>query len=163
MITVRIVPEFPGLVIADTGLLWGPSGQRLEPFPDKDGYLRFNLCLGAGRRRQYSVHTAVCTAYHGPKPEGADVVRHLDGDPANNRASNLRWGTYVENEADKRLHGRAATGERNPGAKLTEADVQLIRQAPRYYGFRRDLADRYGISVTTVSQIRAGETWRALV
>lgn len=156
---VRITPEFPRLVISDTGVLWGPSGRRLSPFPDRYGYFRFNLYTGPGQWAQYSVHTVVCTAFQGPRPEGL-MVRHLDGDPANNWASNLRWGTQTENEADKLLHGTRPLGESHPQARLTEADIRIIREHPKYYGFRRDLAARYCVSVTTISQIRAGETWR---
>lgn len=155
---VRLTPEFPRLVIADDGTLWGPSGKRLRPFRDKTEYLKFNLYRGQGRWSQHGVHIAVCTAYHGPRPDG-QVVRHLDGNPRNNRADNLCWGTGAENEADKILHGTALLGELHPQAKLTASDVRAIRSAPPYYGYRRDLAARYGVSVGTISQIRTGQTW----
>jgi hypothetical protein len=158
---VRIVPEFPRLMVSDTGVLWGPSGRRLKPFPDRRGYLRFNLYRGSGQWTQHGVHAAVCIAFHGPRPDGLQV-RHLDGNPLNNHASNLVWGTQTENESDKVLHGTRPMGMAHPHVKLTEADVRAIREHPRYYGFRRDLAVRYGISVGTVSEIRAGVTWRHL-
>lgn len=155
---VRITPEFPSLVISDTGEVWGPSGKRLTAFPDKDGYPRFNTYQG-GRWTQHSVHTAVCTAYHGPRPDGQQV-RHKDGNPANNRAENLCWGTQLENEEDKRKHGRTARGESHGMARLTGDDVLEIRAYPKFHGYREALSQRYGISPTQVSHIRSGKSWR---
>lgn len=61
--------------------------------------------LGAGRRTY--VHTFVCEAFHGPRPEPEWQVRHLNGDCLDNRAENLAWGTCSENHLDKRAHGTA--------------------------------------------------------
>ena len=66
------------------------------------------------------VHLLVCTAFHGPKPPEKDLVAHWDGDGFNNRAENLRWATYVENEEDKRRHGRHMLGERHHSCKLSD-------------------------------------------
>lgn len=158
----RIVSEFPGLVISDCGTLWGPSGKRLRTFVPKRGpYPRFNLYQGGGKWKQYGVHTVVCIAFHGPRPEGM-MVRHLDGNPLNNKASNLCWGTQQENEADKKRHGTATIGERHPSAVLTEQQVIKIRSHSQRRGIGAELAREYGISETAVSYIRNGKTWRHL-
>jgi hypothetical protein len=57
--------------------------------------------------------------------------RHLDGDRANNRASNLAWGTPRANYEDAVLHGTATigfAGETHPGAKLTDAQAAELRR-----------------------------------
>jgi hypothetical protein len=51
------------------------------------------------------VHVCVAGAFLGPRPPGHQV-RHLDGDPLNNRVENLAWGTPSENQHDKIQHGR---------------------------------------------------------
>ena len=58
-------------------------------------------------KRTHMVHELVCAAFHGakPSPGRSCEVRHLDGDPWNNRADNLCWGTHSENEMDKLQHG----------------------------------------------------------
>lgn len=66
---------------------------------NKHGHLKVTL----GGRRIW-VHRAVALAFHGPCPEGLEV-RHLDGAPANNAPSNLKYGTRSENNYDKRQHG----------------------------------------------------------
>lgn len=159
---VRITPEFPGLVVGDCGTLWGPSGRRLKPFTGaRDTYLQFNLYLSPGRWKRHMVHAAVCTAFHGPRPKGL-IVRHLDGDSVNNRAGNLRWGTQEENEADKILHGTAPQGENHGAAKLTETEVIEIRSAPQRRGIITELAMTYGVSHSTITNIRTGRNWRHL-
>jgi hypothetical protein len=57
-----------------------------------------------GRGGSILTHRVVARAFHGEPPHGAEV-RHMDGDPANNRASNLRWGTSSENKFDAVRHG----------------------------------------------------------
>jgi len=54
--------------------------------------------------RKVGLHTLVCAAFRGPRPAKA-VVRHLNGDPTDDRAENLDWGTQSENIRDSVLHG----------------------------------------------------------
>jgi hypothetical protein len=56
-------------------------------------------------------------------------VRHLDGDPKNNRPENLAWGTQEENWMDRRAHGRARDGEEHWASKLTNEERAHIRWA----------------------------------
>ncbi len=51
-----------------------------------------------------SVHRMVAESFIGPIPDGM-VVRHLDGEPTNNRVTNLAIGSHSENHLDKRRHG----------------------------------------------------------
>jgi len=69
--------------------------------------------------KSYKVHRLVCEAFHGPSPKDKPVCMHLDENSANNRPSNLAWGTQKENlnaPAVKEYH-RARTGEHNPRIK----------------------------------------------
>lgn len=160
---VRITPEFPGLVIAECGTLWGPSGRKLKPFiRERDPYLQFNLYLPGQRARRCRVHVAVCTAFHGPRCQQRPIVRHLDGNRFNNQVDNLRWGTQEENEADKILHGTAPRGENHGASKLKEPQVREILTAPSRRGLARELAELYGVSASMISNIRTGRNWRHL-
>ena len=69
-----------------------------------------------GVQKPRQVHKIVMEAFVGPCPEGMEV-RHLDGDPGNNRwapgteeetvaaGGNLIYGTHAENMQDKHRHG----------------------------------------------------------
>ena len=45
----------------------------------------------------YKVHRLVCEAFHGPAPSDTPNCLHIDENAANNRSSNLKWGTQKEN------------------------------------------------------------------
>lgn len=59
-----------------------------------------------GGLKTYSIHRLVARAFLG-EPSSRQVVRHLNGNPSDNRLLNLRWGTYAENGADMARHGRS--------------------------------------------------------
>ena len=80
------------------------KGRAIRPAKNKAGHLWFNVCR-EGRRKKMYVHRAVATAFIGPVPDGMEV-RHLDGDPENNRVDNLTYGTRSENMWDRVHHGR---------------------------------------------------------
>lgn len=106
--------------------------------------------------KQRPVHQLVLEAFVGPRPENCEV-RHLDGDPSNNRLDNLAWGTKAENQADKIRHGTILYGTANPASKLTEADVLAIRASNKR---QVDLARIYGVSQPIISAIRLRKIWK---
>lgn len=50
------------------------------------------------------VHRLVAETFLGPCPDGMEV-RHLNGDPADNRVENLAYGSRRENMLDRSAHG----------------------------------------------------------
>lgn len=91
-------------------VLVGPSGRRrrftgrvLRTFTSAWGYPELKL-MRHGQRSNCTVHQLVLLAFVGPRPEGL-VTRHLNGDPADNRLTNLAYGTPTENMHDRTRHG----------------------------------------------------------
>lgn len=149
----------------------------LRPVPRDSGHLKVSISPDRTvRAKCVYVHTLVMLAFRGPCPPGYQC-RHLNGDPADNRLGNLRWGTAKENARDRDLHGRTARGERSGfhthphlfrgemhwarrfperrarTARVTEAEVRAIRASQAALS---DIALRYGISQSYVSNIRSG-------
>lgn len=80
----------------------GPKvpGGILKPGVHAKGHLQVQL----GKGRMVQVHHLVMFAFVGPRPEGLEIC-HGNGDPADNRLGNLRYGTRSDNEWDKVRHG----------------------------------------------------------
>ena len=133
-------------------------GRVLVLRPTAKGYRSVSLCSEAGQRTRL-VHHLVLDAFVGTKMPGQEC-RHLNGDRADNRLVNLAWGTSAENHNDTVRHGRTTQGERNPMAKLSEADVRAIRAARARGESQRSVATRFGITPTLVSQIDRRVVWR---
>jgi len=89
------------------------------------------------------------------------VVGIWTGIKKNNLPTNLKWGTYAENEADKKRHGTAAIGSRQGSAKLTDEAVRIIR-ASIPYGFWNagDAAKVFGVDRSTIGRIVRGKNWK---
>jgi hypothetical protein len=79
------------------------TGRVLSPGAYSNGRLFVILRDGQhGYNRQ--VARLVLAAFVGACPPGMEC-RHLNGNHTDNRIENLAWGTHVENEADKKIHG----------------------------------------------------------
>lgn len=110
-------------------------------------------------RKNMPVHILVCTAFHGEKPQGCEVL-HKDGDRRNARAENLRWGTRAENIADAYAHGtNPHHGETSPFAKLTQQSVDEIRAALAAGNSAPSLANKYSVCADTIRNIQKRKTW----
>ena len=90
---------------------------------------------------------------HGSIPDGLFVM-HLCDIPACVNPRHLTVGTVTDNNRDCRTKGRAVnvTGERHGRSKLTDEQVAVIRA---HTGRMRDLAERFGVSPSTISYIRS--------
>jgi hypothetical protein len=111
-----------------------------------------------GVRTVHTVHKLVLEAFRGKAPLGKECA-HNNGVRHDNRLTNLRWATRVENFADKRKHGTRLWGETGPSAKLTAAQVQHIRTLARTHS-QCAIGRMYGVGGWTIGRILHGETWR---
>lgn len=136
-----------------------PSGGREMKLKQLEhGYMSVGLNY-QGSRRDLCVHRLVLVAFRGRHPT-RDHCRHLNGDRADNRLSNLRWGTPAENYEDARDHGTAPIGEKQYRSKMTEQQVLEMRR--RYMSgqvSQREIASEYGVKQSTVGKIVTGENW----
>lgn len=104
----RPIEGFTSYEVSDEGQVRShrrATPRVLRPATDPKGYRLVTLFRGdRATRRNYRVHSLVMAAFVGPRPEGQQV-RHLNGDPADNRLSNLAYGTPQQNVRDCFDHG----------------------------------------------------------
>ncbi|QBI97752.1 HNH endonuclease [Mycobacterium phage Zeuska] len=77
------------------------TGKTLRPGTMVSGHRYVTI---ARPSRTALVHTLVMEAFVGPRPEGYEI-RHLNGNPDDNRLENLQYGTRSENAEDSKAHG----------------------------------------------------------
>lgn len=160
----RPVPGHQGYEVSDLGSVRSYRNRQGHPIPEprllSPGTVKGYKHIKLGRSRQTKVHILVLEAFVGPRPDGM-VCRHLDGNPLNNRLSNLRWGTPEENYADRHRHGTHNTGSRNGRAKVDEWAVLAIKERLKAGEKQAVIATDFGISCGIVAHISAGRTWKS--
>lgn len=96
------VNDSDNYMVSTHGRVWSIKSQKmLKPKRlDKHGHIGCCLCNGTKGTEKYRyIHRLMAEAFL-PKPDGCDVVRHLNDDPTYNFIDNLAWGTQKDNMHD---------------------------------------------------------------
>jgi hypothetical protein len=120
---------------------------------DAQGYGSFLLRPGV---HAVGAHRVALSTAVGPIPAGMFVCHRCDNRACVN-PDHLFLGTVSDNHADMVAKQRHAHGERQNKAKLTARLVREIRTSSEPL---QSLADRLGVSISAVSLVRRGRTWR---
>lgn len=127
----------------------------LKQAPNGDGHLKVTLCR-PGVRVSCFVHRLVLEAFDRPCPPGMECL-HGPGGPADNRwPENIRWGTPVQNCAER----NTALGERHGFAKLTDVIVRECRQRHAQGETTASLAQQFGVAERVMGKAINRESWR---
>lgn len=159
---LKPVPDYPNYCADKDGNIWSLwyHGQRDKPkllkaYKTRRGYLKVTLWRN-GKQNYRFVHRIILETFIGKCPDGYESL-HSDGNKENNCLSNLRWGTAIENQKEKILHGNIARGERAGPSKLNEYQVKQIL---KMNGGRQTIADLFGVSYGAIRAIKTGRTWK---
>lgn len=135
-----------------TGKCWEWTGA-----PDRNGYGRLNIdgVPVLAHRISWELHNGKITS--------AEHVLHKCDNPKCVRPRHLFLGDQAANNADmiakKRFRPGVSKGEMHGCAKLTDAQALEIRKSAER---GVDLAARYGVTTTTIYDIKNGKIWRHL-
>lgn len=124
---------------------------------DVGGYRKVTL-YKSGKRYQIWVHRLVLLSFVGGPSDGEECA-HLDGNPCNNRLTNLKWAPKQENESHKESHGTRLRGERQHSSKLKASDIPKIFAMKRTRKSLQEIADAFGVSDTSILNVLQGKTW----
>ena len=177
------IPGFEGLYeVSDFGRVRSAyrkptfKGRVRSPNLTVKGYLSVVLYKEGKRESPIGIHRLVAWAFLGPQPAKI-VVNHLDGNPRNNRLSNLEYCTRKEDAQHalrtglkpvgdrhwSRLHPELrARGEGHGMAKLSEKQAREIKHLLANGVGPTAAARRVGCSVKSAKDISAGKTWKHL-
>lgn len=172
---VRYAEIKPGYCVGDDGTVWScwkrlslgrgygttsvlsNQWHQLKPRPNHSGHMQVDL----GWHDRRIVHRLVLESFVGPCPPGMEAC-HWDGDPGNNKLTNLRWDTRKANAADMVRHGTVLAGEKANAAVLTEAAVLEVVAMGRAGKSQRSIARFFGVGQSTIRRILRGQTWSHL-
>ena len=125
---------YRGVGVTRDGRVVNKFGQLKTQFLN-GGYLR----AACNDHRFIGVHTLVCAAYHGSPPSEQCTADHIDKNPQNNHADNLRWATPQQQALNK----TSSFGVRAVDAKTSE----VLGTWPS----SKAAADAMGVSASTIS------------
>lgn len=109
-----------------------------------------------GTRRHRLTHVVAYELAFGPLTPEKPIVMHVCDNPPCCNPEHLRAGTIADNNRDMAEKKRSARGERNHRAKLTQSEVDTIRQSKESATI---LAPVYNVSRKTIARIQQGKTW----
>lgn len=110
--------------------------------------------------KQVPAHRISFSCFNGPIPEGHHVCHRCDK-PACVNPDHLFTGTNHDNVRDMHAKGRArkAFGLQSSNGKLSEKQVVEIRSSTAR---AKDLASKFGVKSSTISNIRSGRLHKHL-
>jgi hypothetical protein len=156
----KAVPGYMGKYATTTeGRLLGPRGV-IKGSPNNRGYPMATLTHPvSGRSETVYIHHVIARTFIGDMPEG-HRCRLIDRDPSNLRPENLTYEPKRKpTEPSTSGHCR---GEDHPKAKMsgmTEENVRSIRRMAKRGWHQTDLAELFGTSQPTISNIVHRITW----
>ncbi len=146
---------YPKYKISNKGKIDGPKGIRAI-IHNQSGYQVVDLHNDIGSK-QFMTHILVAQAFI-PNPNNLPQVNHKDGNKDNCEDYNLEWVTAKQNIVHATHTGlRNYKGEGNPANKLTQEQVNYIRQHPKIS--QTILAKQFNIHPSTISKIRRKLLW----
>ena len=89
--------------VSNLGRAKNINKNRLLTIYDANGTRKYGeVCIA---RKVKTIHTVVCTVFHGPRPSSLHEAHHKDSNTKNNRADNLEW--ILGDENNKIAHAKA--------------------------------------------------------
>lgn len=160
----RAIASVPAYEVGEDGRVWSSlSGRYLKP-RIVNGYAAVTLCDG-NKRRQFTVHMLVLSAFVGERPVGF-VCNHKNGIRTDNRVDNLEWVTQSDNVKHAYDSGLRTIDEAHRercaamGAARKSYTDEQARSIVQAYCHKRgqitSLAKQFGLSRDTVANIISG-------
>lgn len=149
-----------GTIIRKDGKPYTIKEKIMKPTKTRHGYLLIELKIDL--HEKFLVHRLVLETFNPIENMKNLQVNHIDGDKSNNHIKNLEWVTRTENmqHAIKTglFHPENRCGEKHPLCQLTEMQISEIKEKLKENkrGLQHQLALEYGVSDTTISEIKTG-------
>lgn len=135
-------------------------GELLKPLGKK--YYSYTLMSDTGQLATIRANRLVLFVFKGPPPTPKHQAAHWDDNQKDNRLGNLRWATSKENGEDKIRNDKAAKGEGNAAAVLTEENVLGARKDYKKGHTLHELTVKYKVTTAPLWAAITGKSWAHL-
>jgi hypothetical protein len=164
------IPDFPGYKAGADGHIYSfKVRERIDynRIPKRlsahsggtSAYLQVSL-RRSGRTFIRTVHSLVCTAFHGERPIGL-TASHINGNYLDNRPTNICWEPLKLNHRRKIEHGTDDRGIKNSRALFNAEDLYNIRQRLAAGETARSIATSFNCNERAIGKIKRGERYAA--
>ena len=124
----------------------------IAKWKDNKGYGRFHF-----RNKDWVAHRVSYVLHKGEIPDGLCVCHTCDN-PSCVCPDHLFLGTIKQNNQDCARKGRRNNrGEAHPRSRLTESNIQEIRE---HTGPLNELTKRFNVSLSHIGHIRCRSSWK---
>lgn len=139
-------------------------GHIMKPKKTRAGYMA--ICLSKNNEKKHRlIHRLVAEAFI-ENPEGKAEVNHKNGNRADNSVENLEWATRSENVR----HAYRVLGKKPNKPWLGKPQLhrrifnnEQVREIRASSLGSRKLAEAYGVSHTTIKNIRNGKIYKEVI
>lgn len=131
-----------------TGKIYKGDREISQKLSEKDGVMYLTLIDAEGKHHRRRVAHLVYSAFH--PSEDFRYIDYLDGNPKNCALANLKIGSAP----------KMNLGASNGNVKLTAEKVRTIRASELT---ATKLAEKYGVSESTIFSIKSGRRWAHIV
>ena len=123
------------------------------PFSKIRGYGQLTI----GKNKIRKAHRLMCELAHGSPPSPKHEAAHSCGNHGCVNPKHLRWKTRAESQAESVAMGRYYRSGR-VGAEGRDRAIQIRALKGRLS--QNKIAEKFGVTHSTVAKIHRGETWR---
>ena len=136
-----------------------PNNLRKLKLIKMSGHLKVNIRNYNNKRFGRYVHQLILETFIGSMPNNMECC-HNDGNPINNKLSNLRWDTPKSNASDRTKHGRTIRGEKFWNTVLNEYQVRIIKQLLIFKILPpKEIAEIFKVSRSCIYHISNQNSW----
>ena len=136
----------------------GHKGRDCLEWPYSKNSKGYGKVQAPGKSRQ--AHRYMCELTHGAAPSPDHEAAHNCGNRGCVNPEHLRWATSSQNQMDRVAHGTSNRGGRHGMAKLSDDQArQIKRLTSKGCRTQQSIADAFGVSRATVSDIANGRRW----
>ena len=155
----KVIPFAEKYMVSERGDIYSTLRNKILKTTMVRKYHRVSFITNEGKDKAYLVHRVVALCFI-ENPDNKPEVNHIDGNPDNNRVSNLEWVTRQENQKhafDNELNTNS--GEANGRCVMPSETAIEIYKALLNGMSCNEASQVFGYNKATIRNIKIKKNW----